>query len=134
MLRGGEALDGAIAAVMVRNEKALVGDDFPGAAPSELDYSVLEGGLVDVVDFIWSELAARGPKILAVHLLEKRQQPHSLVRHRGNEDSQSCDKCDKSFHITVFISPSTSCLLCEYSVFPLFLKTLRPNSFCKEGL
>ena len=79
MLRSGECLDVAVAAVVVGNQQTLLGNHFTGAAAAELDDGILQGRMVDAVDLVRGQAAAEIGHGLSVHLLEQRQEPHALI-------------------------------------------------------
>ena len=93
VLVGGERLDAAVAAVVVRDDEAVAGDDLAGAAAAEVDDGILQRGMVDAVDFFGRELAARFFQGFAVHFLEERQEPHSLVGEGGEGEAQGRHDC-----------------------------------------
>ena len=88
VLRGGEGLDVAVAAMVVGHEQAASGDELAGTASAELDDGILDGGMVDAVDLVRSEPGAEVVQGLAVHLLEQRKEPHSLVGAQGGRHEQ----------------------------------------------
>ena len=79
MLGAGELLDAAVSAVVVGENQTLAGNHLSGTSAAENHDSVLQGRVVDVVDLFCCELAAVLLHGLDVHLLKKRQQPHSFV-------------------------------------------------------
>ena len=91
MLRSGEALDAGIAAVMVGDQQAFVGDNLPGASASELHYRVLEGSFVDGIDVLGGKAAAYVAHRFGIEFLEEGQKPHPLVgtRHHANGECES---------------------------------------------
>ena len=92
VLRSGERLDIAVAAVVVGDQQTLLGNHFTGAAAAELDDGVLQGRMVDTVDLVRSQAAAEVGHGLSVHLLEQRQEPHTLIgagaESKGREDRE----------------------------------------------
>ena len=100
MLHGAELLDVAVSAVVVCHQEALRRDDLSGASSAELHDRVLERSVVDVIDLLRCKLASELLHGLAVHLLDERQQPHSLVgKHAAGKNCHSCDDADNLFHI-----------------------------------
>ena len=103
MLRGGEGLDLAVAAVVVRDEQAGAGDDLRGAAAAELDDGVLDGRMVDAVDLVGGEAGAEVAERVCVHFLQQREQPHAFIgpeggrreHQRGREGNQDTFHADK---------------------------------------
>ena len=93
MLVGGQALDAAVSAVVVGYQEALGANHLTGAAAAKVYDGVLEGGLVDGVDFLGGELAARGLEVFSVELLEERQEPHSFIGKGRQREGQSSKNC-----------------------------------------
>ena len=93
MLVVGQALDAAVAAVVVGNQQALLGDHLTGAAAAEMDDGVFEGSLVDGIDFLGGELAACGLEVFSVELFQERQKPHSFIGKGAGRDGQGRHKC-----------------------------------------
>ncbi len=98
VLVGGQALNAAVTAVMVGHHQALVADDLTGAAAAKVHDGIFEAGLVDGVNLIRSELAARGLDVLAVELFEQRQQPHTFIGHGGHGNGQCGQEGKYTFH------------------------------------
>ena len=104
VLGGGERLDVAVSAVVVGDDKPLVGYHLSGASASEVDDGVLERGVVDAVDLFGGEAAAKLRHGARVHLLEKREEPHAFVRagaggeRKGRREGQE-GFFQKGFHI-----------------------------------
>ena len=65
MLNRRKALDRAVAAVVVSEQKALAREELARTAAAELNNSVLQRGLIHRVDILGSELEA-----LASHILD----------------------------------------------------------------
>ena len=102
MLYGAEALDDAVAAVVVGQQQALRRNDFACAAASEMHDGILEGRMVDIVDVRCRQLAAHLLHGFDVHLLEQREQPHAFVG-RSRQADQGHRQCDNGtlecFHV-----------------------------------
>ena len=81
MLHRTELLYAAVSAMVVGYKKSLGRYDFSRTSASELHDGILEGRVVDVIDLLWSELAAKFLHCLAVHLLQQRKHPHAFIRH-----------------------------------------------------
>ena len=79
MLHRAELLDAGVSAVVVGHQKALVGDNLPGASAPELHDGVFEGGVVYAVDLLCGQPAAFLLHHLDVHFLQKRQHPHAFI-------------------------------------------------------
>lgn len=94
----GQALDAAVTAVVVSDQEALVADHFTGAAAAKVDDGVLEGGFVDGVDFLRSQLAAGRLEVFSVELFQEGQEPHSFVGHGAHRNGKAGQNCEKSFH------------------------------------
>ena len=88
VLRGGKGLDIAVAAVVVGHQQAASGDDLSGASAAELDDGVLDGGMGDAVDLLRGEPGAEVAQGVAVHFLQQRQEPHSLVGAQGGRQQE----------------------------------------------
>ena len=88
MLVGGERLDAAVTAVVVRDDEAVGGDDLTGAAAAEVDDGILQRAMVDAVDFFGREFAAGFLQRFSVHFLEEGQEPHSFVGKGGEREAQ----------------------------------------------
>ena len=87
VLRGREALDAAVTAVVVGYEQAFAGNNFTGASPAELHDGVFEGRMVYGIDVVRGEAAAEVAHRFGVELLEKRKEPHALVGACGKGDT-----------------------------------------------
>ena len=91
MLYGTVAGDVVVAAVVVGEEEALVGDELAGAALVEEDDGVLEAGVVDVVDVLGGDVHAgllHGCLVAA----EEHGNPHALVGHGdGQQEGNGCN-------------------------------------------
>ena len=98
VLDGAVAGDVVVAAVVVGEEEALVGDKLAGASLVEKDDGVFEAGVVDVVDVFSGDMHAcflHGSLVLA----QKHGNPHALVGHsRGQQKHNHCEKGKDFFH------------------------------------
>ena len=100
MLHGAELLDVAVSAVVVGQQETFSRDYLSCTSASELHDRVLERSVVDVIYLLRGKLASELLHGLAVHLLDERQQPHSLVgKHAAGKNCHSCDDADYLFHI-----------------------------------
>ena len=88
VLIGGERLDVAVAAVVVRDDEAVGGDDLAGAAAAEVDDGILQGAFVDAVNLFGGQLAAGLLEGFSVHFLEEGQEPHSFIGVGGEGHAQ----------------------------------------------
>ena len=88
VLDGRVALDGVVAAVVVRQQQPLGRDDFARAAAVEEDHGVLHRGLVDAVDRFGREAEAFGAHIVDAPGDEARK-PHALVGRRRKQRRKS---------------------------------------------
>ena len=77
----GEALDAAVAAVVIGHQQALGRYHLSGAAAAEVHDGVFQGTLVDGVNLFRGKLAAGGFEVFSVQLFQERQQPHSFIGH-----------------------------------------------------
>ena len=98
VLVGGEALDAAVAAVVVGHQEALGRYHLTGATPAEVHDGVFQGSFVDGVNLFRAQAAAGCLEVFAVELLEQRQEPHSFVGHGAHRDGETGTKSEKSFH------------------------------------
>ena len=78
VLDGTVAHDVAVAAVVVGEEQPFLADEFTGAAATEEEDGVLEGGVVDVVDILSADVHA-GLLHGGLVALEEHRNPHTLV-------------------------------------------------------
>ena len=100
VLHGAELLDVAVSAVVVGQQETFGRDYLTCTSASELHDRVLERSVVDVIDLLRGKLAAELLHGLSVHLLDERQQPHSLVgKHAAGKNCHSGDDADNLFHI-----------------------------------
>ena len=88
VLRGGECLDIAVAAVVVGHQQAAAGDDLGRAAAAELDDGVLDGRVVHAVDLLRSQPGAQIAQGVGVHFLEQGEEPHALVGAQGGRHQE----------------------------------------------
>ena len=99
----GQALDAAVTAVVVGDQETLVADHFTGAAAAKVDDGVFQGGFVDGVDFLRSQLAAGRLEVFSVELFQEGQEPHSFVGHGAHRNGKAGQDCENTFHyITLF--------------------------------
>ena len=91
MLNAAESLDVGITAVVVGDEKALVGNHFACASSSELHDGILEGYSVGIVDLFRGEFASHLLHFLCVHFFEPLEQPHSFICLQAERGA--CQKC-----------------------------------------
>ena len=91
VLVGGKALDAAVAAVVIGNHQTLGRYHLSRATAAELDDGVFEGRLVNGIDFLRRELAARSLEVLLVHLVQEGQEPHSFVGQSAHRDGEGGD-------------------------------------------
>ena len=80
MLDRTQFLDTCVAAVVVCQQQAFVGDDFPGTASSELHYRILDGRMVDIVNLFCRKAASGLSHCFDIHPVDEGKQPHSFVR------------------------------------------------------
>ena len=98
MFNAAVLLDLAVSAVVVGEEQPLVGDQFSGAAGTEQDDGILEGGLVDAVDIFGGELEALGLHV-GDALGDQGRQPHAFIRlERTGGDDERQQEQKFSFH------------------------------------
>ena len=74
--------------MVVRDDETVAGDDLAGAAAAEMDDGILQRTMVDAVDLVGGEFAARFFQGFAVHFLEEGQEPHSFVGGGGEGQAQ----------------------------------------------
>ena len=92
MFHGAVAGDVVVAAVVVGEEQALVGDELAGAALVEEDDGILQAGMVDVVDVLRGDVHAgflHGGLVFA----QKHGNPHAFICH--SERQQEGNHCEK---------------------------------------
>ena len=93
-----QRLDGAVAAVVVRQQQPLGRDHLARTSRAEDDDRIFERRTVGGINLLGREFAPLGPHVGDIHLLQIGQQPHSLVggRRRGEECREQ--KHRKFFH------------------------------------
>ncbi len=81
------ALDGVVAAVVVRQQQPFGGDELPGAAAVEEHDGILHRGLVDRIDVF-----GREPETFCTHVVDafgdEAREPHALVGRGGPETEE----------------------------------------------
>ena len=103
VLHGAVAGDVVVAAVVVGEEEALVGDELAGAALVEEDDGILEAGVVDVIDVLGGDAHAgllHGCLVAA----QEHGNPHALVGHGGRQqEGDHCNDGKDFFHVIRFV-------------------------------
>ena len=95
----GQALDAAVAAVMVGHKETLVRDHLSGAAAAKMHYGILEGGFIDRVDLLRGKFATCLAEVFSVKLFEEWEKPHSFIGHRRNAYGKGRDNSKNTFHL-----------------------------------
>ena len=84
MFNGRVALDGIVAAVVIRQHQALLRDNLARAEAAKKYHGILHRGFVNAVNVLGGELEA-----LRAHILHARRnkarQPHTLIGHGGQQ-------------------------------------------------
>ena len=95
VLHAAVALDIAVAAVVVRQQEAFVGDELSGAAAAEQDDGILQRGLIDAIDIFGGEA-----KSLRLHVADplgdQGREPHAFIgisAHRAHQQETQKQEC-----------------------------------------
>ena len=111
VLYGAELLDSRITTVMVGKEEALIRDYLSRTAVAENDNCVLQRRIVQVIYFLRSNLKSQFCHPAAVHFLQQRQKPHSLIRPHGSERQKEQHQAQKFNFFHFCIDFDICCLL-----------------------
>ena len=111
MLHRAELLHGAVAAVVVGEEQAVLRDDFTGAeeaggfrGAAQTHDGILQAAIVDTVEFFGSQLKTHLLHIHIVQTLHEHREPHAFVgTHSANHSQDGESKNKYFFHLVIII-------------------------------